>query len=116
VAILGASNKSDRVSHLLLQRLKNRGDQVYPVHPTLASIEDIPVVAKLEDLPPCDILTIYVNAERSSEMTAAILADKTPRVIFNPGSENPTLANALRAQGKEVEEACSLVLNSQGLL
>ncbi len=36
------------------------------------------------------------------------------RVIFNPGAENPELAERLRQHGKEVLEACTLVLLSTG--
>ena len=39
VAILGASDKADRYSNLLLKRLRSRGHQVFPVNPALASID-----------------------------------------------------------------------------
>jgi len=35
-------------------------------------------------------------------------------VIFNPGAENPDLAERLRKQGVETLEACTLVLLRTG--
>jgi hypothetical protein len=35
-------------------------------------------------------------------------------VIFNPGAENPALAERLAETGVEVEDACSLVLSGLG--
>ena len=37
---------------------------------------------------------------------------KTKRVIFNPGTENPTLADDLKKTGIEVINACTLVMLS----
>jgi predicted CoA-binding protein len=117
VAVLGASDQPERTSHLLVQRLKSRGDQVFPLHPALDSIAGFKVYRKLSDLPEkADVLSVYLNAQRSSAMADELLASPIRRVIFNPGAENPELMQALSAQGKQVEAACSLVLLSQGLL
>ncbi|HNQ89150.1 MAG TPA: hypothetical protein PKM73_11090 [Verrucomicrobiota bacterium] len=40
---------------------------------------------------PIDTLTLYVGPARSDALTAAILATRPRRVIFNPGTENPAL-------------------------
>lgn len=105
---------------MLVHRLKARGAKVYPLHPTLGEIAGFKVYRKLSDLPDsaegAETLSIYLNAQRSSAIADEILASPIRRVIFNPGAENPDLMQALSAQGKQVEEACSLVLLSQGLL
>jgi predicted CoA-binding protein len=117
VAILGASDKPDRYSNMLLKRLTAKGHPVYPVHPVLKVIDGVPVYRSLSDLPPgIGILSVYLNAQRSDEIAASILASGIPRVIFNPGAENPALAERLTAAGVEVEEACSLVLSGTGQL
>lgn len=41
---------------------------------------------------------------------AALIALAPRRVIFNPGSEDETLAEQLREQGIACENACTLVL------
>lgn len=115
VAILGASDKPERYSNMLIKRLGSKGHPVYPVNPVLKTIEGLPVYRSLSELPPgIEVLSVYMNARRSSEIADAILASGIPRVIFNPGAENPALAERLAAAGVEVEEACSLVLSGLG--
>ena len=117
VAILGASDKPDRYSNMLLKRLVASGRTAYPLNPVLKSIDGIPVYRSLAELPPgIGILSVYMNAQRSNEIADAILASGIPRVIFNPGAENPALAERLSAAGIQVEEACSLVLSGTGQL
>jgi predicted CoA-binding protein len=112
VAILGASDKADRYSNLLMKRLLAKGQEVFPINPALSKIEGSPVYRALQDLPGgIDVLTVYMNAQRSDQLADAILASGIPRVIFNPGAENRELAKRLRDKGFQVEEACSLVLS-----
>jgi predicted CoA-binding protein len=117
VAILGASDKPERHSNMLLKRLRAKGHPVYPVNPVLQAIDGAPVYRNLSELPPgIGVLSIYMNAQRSGEIAEGILASGIGRVIFNPGAENPALAERLAAAGVEVEEACSLVLAGSGQL
>lgn len=111
VAILGASDKPDRYSYLLLRRLLAKGHDVYPVNPHLDSIDGVKVYKTVESLPPgLDVLTLYLNASRSAPLAGAILASGIPKVIFNPGAENPDLESRLESRGAQALEACSLVL------
>jgi uncharacterized protein len=117
IVILGASDKPDRASNMLLRRLQSRGVTAVPVHPALESIEGVPVRKSLADAPPQpDLLSVYLGAARSSALESDIVALAPRRVIFNPGAENPALEAALNAVGIETENACSLVLLSQGQL
>lgn len=112
VAVLGASDKADRYSNLLIKRLRAKGHQVFPINPALASIDGQPVFRTVGDLPSgIDVLTIYMNAARSNELAESILASGIPRVIFNPGAENTSLFKKLAEKGVQAEEACSLVLS-----
>ncbi|MDB5049321.1 MAG: CoA-binding protein [Fibrobacteres bacterium] len=112
VAVLGASDKADRYSNMLIKRLRARGHQVFPVNPALTAIDGLPVYRTLQDLPKgIDVLTVYMNAGRSDALADAILASGIPRVIFNPGAENEGLEKRLQDKGFRVEEACSLVLS-----
>jgi uncharacterized protein len=117
VAILGASDKPDRYSNMLLKRLASKGHKLYPVNPALKTIDGIEVYPTLADLPPgIDVLTVYMNPMRSSALANAIEATGIPRVIFNPGAENEELSDRLTEAGVRVEEACSLVLSGLGHL
>lgn len=111
VAILGASDDPSRYAHMAFQRLRQHGHKPIPVNPNLKEVEGVPVVRTLTEIKePVHTLTMYVNPKISSTLQQEILALKPRRVIFNPGSENPALAEELRKAGVGVEEACTLVL------
>lgn len=111
VAILGASKNTDRYSYLAFQMLRDYGHNPFPVAPKFTELEGVKTYATLKDIPDkIDTLTMYVSPDISTNLKADILALKPRRVIFNPGSENPTLQDELKKSGLEVEEACTLVL------
>lgn len=110
VAILGASDDPEKYAHKAFTFLREKGHEVYPVHPKLKEIEGVRVYASLKDVPPVDTVTMYVSSKISSAIAPEILAAKPRRIIFNPGAENPELEAQARAAGIETVEACSLVL------
>lgn len=115
VAVLGASADPDRYSYLAVQRLRAGGHEVTGVNPKRPDLGPVPVVSRVEEL-PTDIhtLTVYVAPSRSEGLAEAILQTDCRRIIFNPGSENPALAARLVAAGREVLEACTLVMLATG--
>jgi predicted CoA-binding protein len=112
VAILGASPKPERYAYKAFQLLKEYGHTPLLVNPhsTVKEIEGYLMHSKLSDLNGFDTLTLYVGPAISSQLESEILAAKPKRVIFNPGTENPSLAAKLVAQGAEVVEGCTLVM------
>lgn len=111
VVILGASDNSERYSNKAFHSLKNHGHKTILVSPTLKALEGMPVLSDLSQVKEAvDTLTMYVNPKISSGLTNKILDLKPKRVIFNPGSENPSLQAELKKSGIEVLEACTLVL------
>lgn len=113
VAVLGASDKPERYSNMLIKRLQGRGLEVYPIHPSIKSIHGLPVYPNLEALPKgIDVLSIYLRSDLSDALATSIESSAIPKVVFNPGAENPVLQKKLEAKGFEVVEACSLVLTS----
>lgn len=115
VVIVGASDKPDRYAHMALTLLRRHGHEVVPVHPRLTEIEGVPVVSDLSDITGAvDTVTMYVGPAISSGLVDKLIALRPQRVIFNPGSENPELADSLESAGIAVEEACTLVLLNTG--
>ncbi len=115
VAVLGASAKPERYSYQAVALLKDKGHTVFPVHPAIGEIQGLKAYARLSDIQEAlHTLTVYVSAGNSSALQGEILASQPRRVIFNPGAENPILTEALRQQGIEVLEACTLVLLRTG--
>ena len=115
VAVIGASAKSERYSNRAVRLLLEHGHEVVPVNPAVTSIENLPVISRLEDLSGhVDTVTLYISAGRSSALEDAIIHLHPKRVIFNPGAENPALRAALEANRIHTEEACTLVLLNTG--
>jgi hypothetical protein len=115
VAVLGASNKPERYSFKAVRRLREKGHTPFPVHPALAEVDGLPVCPSLRAIPaPVDTVTVYLSARNQQPIAEELLNSGARRVIFNPGAENPELAEQLRRRGKEVLEACTLVLLTTG--
>lgn len=115
VAILGASADAERFANKAQRMLKEHGHAVVPVSPKETLIDGEPVVPALGDIEgSVDTLTLYVRPSISSQQQAGILALAPRRVVFNPGTENPALEDALRGAGIECVEACTLVMLRTG--
>ena len=111
VAVLGATPKEDRYSYKAVKMLLAHGHEPIPVHPAGHDVLGIPGVKSLSDISQhVDTLTMYVASQISEGELDRILKLKPRRVIFNPGAENETLAEQLRAAGIEVVFACTLVM------
>lgn len=109
--ILGASNNPDRYSYKAMSMLIKAGHDVVLVHPTLKTINHIPVQNELKQVTSdIETITVYVSPSISDQLESDIIAMKPRRVIFNPGAENPRLGRALRAAGIQAMDACTLVL------
>lgn len=55
-------------------------------------------------------LTLYVNPQHSDKFQDILLNSRPKRVIFNPGTENPSLQKKFEAEGVEVVIGCTLVM------
>jgi len=115
VAIVGASPDPSKYSHQACLRFAKQGYTVWPIHPSAATVADLPVYASLAALPGRpDIVCMYVNPERGLAQLDAIVAAKPTMLWLNPGADGEPLASAARARGLKVIEACSLVVLAQG--
>ncbi len=115
VIILGASDNPERYSYKAFKMLQEYGHQVFPVHPALKNIEGKEVSKNLIEATQkvggkVDTLTIYVNPQIQEAQKEDVLSIKPRRVIFNPGTENPSFEKALQEAGIKVVIGCTLVL------
>lgn len=115
VVILGASDNPERYSNKAFRFLREKHYGVVPVNPSLDMLEGVPVAHSLSEAPRNpDVLTVYVNALRSAELSNDILALAPKVVIFNPGAENPALGLRLHQAGITTVNACTVVLLTTG--
>ena len=111
VAIIGASNKTDRYAYKALKTLLANGHTPIPVNPVLKEIEGVECYSSLGSCPKdIDTITIYVRPAILSGMVSDIIALKPKRVIFNPGTEDEKIEASLEKAGIRAQEACTLVL------
>jgi len=115
VVVLGASPNSERYSYQAVEKLLQAGHEVIPVHPACDRILGIPCKPGLGEIQgSVDTVTVYVNADRLRDMEKELIALKPKRIIFNPGTENKSVADECRNAGIQVIFACTLVMLSSG--
>lgn len=113
IVVLGASTDPSRYSYKAQEKLMGLGVGVIPVTPKYQEVLGVSTISKLENLrSPVDGITFYINKNISDSMENDILSLSLKYVIFNPGTENPSLAKKLNEKGVKVIEACTLVLIS----
>lgn len=111
VAILGASDKIDRYSFKALKMLIESGHTVFPVNPTIDSINGISVYKSISDIDQkIHTITIYMRPEKWGMYLQDIIKLRPVRVICNPGTESHELEKELKDNGIACIEACTLVL------
>ncbi len=111
VAVVGASPKQERYSNKAIRMLKEFHHTPVPVAPGHEVIEKEPVFESLDRISEkIDTVTVYLSPARQENMMEQIIDMAPKRVIFNPGTENPTAKRALESAGITVVEACTLVM------
>jgi len=111
VAVIGASDRPDRYAYRAIRMLLEHGHNVYPVSPRHLELPGLTVYGAIADVPqPLHTVTLYVNPRILESIAEDIIEAKPSRVIFNPGTEHPEIADRFRSAGIQATEACTLVL------
>ena len=116
VAIIGASNKTERYAYKAMKLLQEYGHKVYLVSPRYTEIEGEPVFTSIEDIKvKIDTVTMYISESlQEQSVQEAIIKANPKRVIFNPGTENPIFETKLAEKKISPDRACTLVLLRTG--
>jgi len=117
--ILGATPNPSRYAYIAAGMLSQYGHPFVPVGIKKGEVFGQKILSGQEaaqQLQSGDIhtVTLYLNPQRQEEWYDFLLELKPKRIIFNPGTENPTLAERAQAQGIETVEACTLVMLRTG--
>lgn len=113
VLVYGASENPERYAYKAAQLLKEYHHELVLIGNREGSLFGNPIY-KEKIFDEVDTVTLYVGPKNQTELSAYLKELKPRRVIFNPGTENPTLEKELEQEGILVEEACTLVLLHTG--
>lgn len=108
--VLGASSNPARYSCMAIKRLVAAGQSVVGIGLKEEEVAGVKIHTKQIPLKNIDTVTLYLNPARQRDYYNYVIEVGPQRVIFNPGTENPEFYQLLRANGIEVEIACTLVL------
>lgn len=110
--VIGASTKPYRYSYRAIQMLREAGHPVSAYGLRTGEVAGVSIHTQTEALTSqeFDTVTLYVGPKNQGDLLPWLLQLKPRRVIFNPGTENSELAQALRENGIEPVFACTLVM------
>jgi len=112
--VVGASPDEQRYSHRAVISLRKKGYEVVPVGFRKGLVDGLEIHTDFIPVDNVDTVSLYVNPDHQAYWQDYILSLKPRRVIFNPGSENPVLEQALRDEGIPYQDSCTLVMLSVG--
>lgn len=112
--ILGASTNPARYAYLVANKLARKGHPIVNVGRKVGKVAGVEIERPEEIHTDIDTITLYVGPKNQAPYYDYILKTKPKRLIFNPGAENPELAEKARENNIEVVEACTLVMLNTG--
>ncbi|MCF8223034.1 MAG: CoA-binding protein [Bacteroidales bacterium] len=113
--VLGASPKPDRFAYKAVRSLQRRNIPVIAIGRKDADLDGIRIrKGKPDKIGSVHTVTLYLNAKNQAEYYDYILSLNPRRIIFNPGTRNPELADMARKKGITVVEDCMLIMLNNG--
>lgn len=109
--VLGASPNPNRFAYKAVRSLQRRDIPLVAIGKKDIDLDGIQIkTGQPLDIDPIHTIALYLNSERQKDFYDYILALKPKRIIFNPGTSNPELAELARENGIEVVNDCMLVM------
>ncbi len=112
--VLGASPNPERYSYVAVHQLQEHHIPVVPVGRRAGVIAGENIIMGEPVINDVHTISLYLNAANQKQYYDYILSLHPKRIIFNPGAENPELADIARKKGIKAEDACTLVMLSVG--
>jgi uncharacterized protein len=111
IAIIGASPHRHKFGNRAVRAFARLGFDVYPVHPTAATVEGHVAYGSILDVPVAELdrISIYLPPDVGIKVIDDVARKPAREVWLNPGAESPELIERARALGLNVIVACSIV-------
>ena len=110
--VIGASINPERYAYKAVNLLVKNEIEVVPMGVKPGLVANLSIVSPLIFQFNIHTITLYIGASKQEPYFDFILKINPKRVLFNPGTENPKLANLLNEKGIVWENACTLILLS----
>ncbi|HUT68483.1 MAG TPA: CoA-binding protein [Dehalococcoidales bacterium] len=110
-AIVGATDNPEKYGNQILNNLKNRNYEVYPVNPRLKTVEGMKCYANLSELPvKVDVVDFVVPPAATEAILKECLELGLDRIWLQPGSESETAIRFCRENNlKVVHDVCVMM-------
>ena len=103
IAVVGISDKPGRDSGRIAVFLKDKGYNVYGVHPVLTEVNGIPVYKKITDIPvDIDIVDVFLNSNLVPDIVTDVLEKKPKAVWLQLGVNNDEAVKTITENGIDV--------------
>ncbi|MDF2962951.1 MAG: CoA binding domain protein [Paenibacillus sp.] len=103
VAVVGLSDKPDRISYMVSEAMQKKGYRIIPVNPNAESILGETCYASLTDIPePVDIVNVFRRSEHVVPVAEEAVKIKAKVFWLQQGIFNEEAANIAKAGGLEV--------------
>ena len=114
--VLGASPNPNRFAYKAIRSLQRRSIPVVAIGRRDVDLDENLRIrkGKPSDIGKIHTVTLYMNAKFQQEYYDYIIKLSPKRLIFNPGTTNPELAEKAREAGIEVIDDCLLVMLNTG--
>ncbi len=112
--VVGATPNPSRYAFIATHELLNHGEEVILIGIKTGEIagKEILDIRQKPLLSDIHTVTMYIGTRHQEEHIEYLLSLRPKRIIFNPGTENPSFAAMAREQKIQVENACTLVMLS----
>jgi predicted CoA-binding protein len=103
VAVVGLSDKPDRVSYMVAEAMQKKGYRIIPVNPNAEHILGEKSYAALADIPePVDIVNVFRRSEHTVEVAGEAAQIHAKVFWLQQGIFNEEAAEVAKAGGLEV--------------
>jgi predicted CoA-binding protein len=103
VAVVGLSEKTDRISYMVSAAMQDRGYRIIPVNPNADEILGEKSYPALSDIPePVDIVNVFRRSEHTPPVAEEAVGIKAKVLWLQQGIENNEAAKIAEAGGLQV--------------
>lgn len=93
-AVIGASNNRQKFGNKVLRCYLQNNKTVYPVNPGEKTVEGLPCIAEIADLPPSvNSISIITPPQITEKIVAQAIKKGIQNIWMQPGAESDTAIN-----------------------